>query len=89
MVKDLLLKNAVQFSDENLLNKNYVATTENCISIAFDILDTTLKTNKERVVLTLENFFLNGNSPNEKMALDALRDRGLINHLSRIENYTR
>lgn len=87
--KDLLLKNAVQFSDENLLNKNYVATTENCISIAFDILDTTLKTNKERVVLTLENFFLNGNSPNEKMALDALRDRGLINHLSRIENYTR
>lgn len=85
--KDLLLKNAVQFSDENLLSKNYVATTENCISIAFDILDTTLKTNKDRVVLTLENFFMNGNSPNEKMALDALRDRGLINHLSRLENY--
>lgn len=87
--KDLLLKNAVQFSDENLLTKNYVATTENCISIAFDILDTTLKTNKDRVTLTLENFFMNGDSPNEKMALDALRERGLINQQSRLENYKR
>lgn len=86
--KDLLLKNAIQFSDENLLNRNYVATTENCLSIAFDILDKTLQTDRERVTLTVDNFLMNGNSPNEKMALDALRERGLINEQSRLENYS-
>ena len=87
--KDLLLKNAIKFSDENLLNKNYVATTENCISIAFDILDETLATNRDRVTLTIDNFLLNGKSPNEKMALDELNARGLINKFSHIENYKR
>jgi hypothetical protein len=87
--KDQLLKNAVKFSDENLLSKNYVATTENCISIAFDILDETLASNKDRVILTIDNFFFNGKSPNEKMALDQLAARGLINQFSHLENYKR
>ncbi len=85
--RDLLLKNAVKYSDKNLLNSNYVATSENCISIAFDILDTTLKLDMSRVTLTVENFLLNGKSPNEKMALDALIERGLLDSTSRIENY--
>lgn len=85
--RDLLLKNAVKYSDKNLLNSNYVATSENCISIAFDILDSTLKLDMSRVTLTVENFLLNGKSPNEKMALDALTERGLLDSTSRIENY--
>ena len=87
--KDAILKNAVLYSDKNLLKKNYVATTENCISIAFDILDKSLGIKKDRVELTIENFFMNGKSPNEKMILDALTARQLIGPLSKLENYDR
>ena len=87
--KDSILKNAVAYSDKNLLKKNYVATTENCISIAFDILDKSLRLKKDRVELTIENFFMNGKSPNEKMILDALTARQLIGPLSKLENYDR
>lgn len=87
--RDLLLKNAIQYSNDNLLKKDYSAITENCISIAFDILDETLKLDLPRVTLTVQNFLMNGKSPNEKMALDALTERGLIDSSSRIENYNR
>jgi hypothetical protein len=87
--RDLLLKNAIQYSSENLLNKDYSGISENCLSIAFDILDKTLNLDMGRVTLTVGNLLFNGKSPNEKMALDALKERGLINETSRIENYKR
>jgi hypothetical protein len=85
--KDILLFNSVKFSNDNLLKNDYVATTQNCISAAFDIIDQTLENSKGRVTLTLQNTLFNGQSPNEKMALDALRDRKLIGEKSRLENW--
>ncbi len=87
--RDLLLKNAIQYSSENLLNKDYAGISENCLSIAFDILDKTLSLDMGRVILTVDNLLFNGKSPNEKMALDALKERGLLDQKSRIENYKR
>jgi hypothetical protein len=86
--KNQLLKNSIQYSNDHLMNGNYVATSENCISIAFDILDKTLNKDMSRVTLTVENFLMNGKSPNEKMAVDALKERGQLDSSSRIENYT-
>lgn len=80
-----LLLNSVKFSDENLLNKDYVATSDNCISVAFDILDQSLEMNYGRVVLTLKNTLFNGLSPNETMAVKALEKRNLIDR--RLQNY--
>lgn len=85
--KNALLYNALRFSTENRMEKNYRAISENCISIAFDLIDNAVGIPRDRVTLTLENLFMNGKSPNEKMALDALTARGLIDDKSRISNY--
>jgi hypothetical protein len=85
--KDLMLKAAVEFSSENLLSRDYIGTSQNCISITFDIIDKALQISQPRVTLNFTNFFLNGPSPNETMSLDALRERNLIGPKSRIENY--
>lgn len=85
--RDDLLFNSVNFSNQNLYEKDYKVATENCISISFDLLDQSLRLNRERVVLTLNNMFLNGRSPNEKLILEELRARNLIHSKSRIENY--
>lgn len=87
--QDELLYNSVQFSSLNGYEKDYKATSENCISISFDLLDQSLALKRERVTLTLENMFLNGTSPNEKMILEELRARNLIGDKSRIENYSK
>lgn len=85
--KDLILKKSIGFSSENLLSKDYIGTSQNCISITFDIIDQALQLSNPRVVLNFKNFFLNGPSPNEKMSLEALQERNLVGPKSRIANY--
>jgi hypothetical protein len=87
--QDLLLLNSVKFSHDNKYHKDYKATTENCISASFDVLDESLAIRTGRVTLNLKNMFLNGKSPNEKLILDELRERRLIGpgDSSRIQDY--
>lgn len=69
------------------MTKDYLTATENCISVSFDLLDAAMGIESERVTLNFKNVFLNGKSPNEKMVLDALTERRLIDSTSRMENY--
>lgn len=85
--QDDLLYNSVQFSSLNAYEKDYKATSENCISISFDLLDQSLALKRKRVVLNFKNMFMNGKSPNETMILDELKARNLIDSKSRFENY--
>lgn len=85
--KNGLLLNALSYSTRYQMTKDYLTATENCISVSFDLLDAAMGIQSERVTLTLQNTLLNGKSPNEKMVLDELKERGLIDNTSRKENY--
>lgn len=87
--KNNLLMNSIDFSTERLLGTRYRAAIANCTNLLFDIIDKTLNITQPRVELTFWNFFKNGKSPNEKMALDALRNRNLIDDSSAMPDYTR
>ncbi len=85
--KNSLLMTALSFSTRYQMTKDYLTATENCISVSFDLLDAAMGIESERVTLNFKNVFLNGKSPNEKMVLDALTERRLIDSTSRMENY--
>jgi len=82
-----LLLNSLKMSSEHLANRTYYATTANCINLLMDVIDETLGLNYPRLELNIENTLLNGLSPNEKLILEALKERDLINENSRIVDY--
>ena len=82
-----LLLNSLKMSTEYLAQRTYYATTANCINLLMDVIDETLGFNYPRLELTIENTLLNGRSPNEKLILEALKERRLINENSRIVDY--
>lgn len=82
-----LLLNSLKVSTVNFAHQTYYATTANCINLLMDIIDETLGFQFPRIELTVENTILNGPSPNEKIILQALRERRLIHANSRLSDY--
>jgi hypothetical protein len=82
-----LLFTAVMQSHDSQLSKNYFAINQNCISLTFDVIDKTLAIEAGHVILTVDNTLQNGNSPNEKLALDELIKRNLTSIQNRLPNY--